>query len=213
MVSHVKMGWGGFAQGSQRRGEGREERCEGHGPSRSRDVFRLWRCGCGAGCGGLRGGAPKEGRPFDRLRAGGVGGWRWCLGPSIRSGSGQRLACQLRAARGTGWPANSVHPELVEGSSFFEGWRCAAPSTLRVVPLPLQGRMAGGTPSLPASAGAGSNGPCTLAAAPTQSSSWRRRVRTSPSMSASRVRSSSIRRTAWITVEWSRPPNLRPISG
>ena len=46
-----------------------------------------------------------------------------------------------------------------------------------------------------------------------QLSSWRNRLRTSPSMSASRLRKSSISRTAWITVEWSRPPNLRPISG
>ena len=46
-----------------------------------------------------------------------------------------------------------------------------------------------------------------------QLSSWRSRLRTSPSMSASRVRRSSISLTAWITVEWSRPPNLRPISG
>ena len=34
-----------------------------------------------------------------------------------------------------------------------------------------------------------------------QLSSWRSRLRTSPSMSASRVRKSSISRTAWITVE------------
>jgi hypothetical protein len=46
-----------------------------------------------------------------------------------------------------------------------------------------------------------------------QFSSCLSRLRTSPSMSASRARNSSIRRTAWITVEWSRPPNFRPISG
>ena len=52
-----------------------------------------------------------------------------------------------------------------------------------------------------------------VARRPAQLSSWRSRLRTSPSMSASRWRKSSINLTAWITVEWSRPPNLRPISG
>ena len=46
-----------------------------------------------------------------------------------------------------------------------------------------------------------------------QLSSCLNRLRTSPSISASRSRRSSMRRTAWMTVEWSRPPNLRPISG